>query len=132
MISCFSSLVYMPESTIARLNGNSMFNFLRNIHTIFHRDCRSFYNPIQFSSVAQSCLTLCNAMSSLSITSSQSSLKFMFIEWVMLSNHLILCCPLLLLLSTFPSIRIFSHESVLCIRWPKYLFELQLQHQSFQ
>ena len=46
-------------------------------------------------------------------------LKFMSIELVMLSNHLILCCPLLLLPSIFPSIRIFSSESAPCIRWPK-------------
>ena len=57
---------------------------------------------------------------SLSITNSQSLLKFMSIELVMPSNHLILCCPLLLLPSIFPSIRVFSNESVLCIRWPKY------------
>ena len=57
---------------------------------------------------------------SLSSTVSQSLLKFMSIESVMLSNHLILCHPLLLLLSIFPSIRIFSNESGLCIRWPKY------------
>ena len=56
---------------------------------------------------------------SLSITSSRSLLKLMFIESVMPSNHLILSCPLLLLPSTFPSIRIFSNESVLHIRWPK-------------
>ena len=61
-------------------------------------------------------------------TVSQSSLKFMSIESVMLSNHLILCCPLLLLPSVFPSIsvlvfpsiRVFSNESAFCIRWPKY------------
>ena len=47
-------------------------------------------------------------------------LKFMSIERVMPSNHVILCRPLLLLLSVFPSIRIFSNESALCIRWPKY------------
>ena len=57
---------------------------------------------------------------SLSITSSQSLLKLMFIESVMPSNHLILCCPLLLLPSIFLSIRVFSNESVLHIRWPKY------------
>ena len=51
---------------------------------------------------------------------SQSLLKFMSVESVMLSNHLILCCPLLLLPSIFPSIKVFSNESVLCIRWPKY------------
>ena len=56
---------------------------------------------------------------SLSITNSQNLLKLMFIELVMPSNHLILCCPHLLP-SIFPSIRLFSSESVLCLRWPKY------------
>ena len=51
---------------------------------------------------------------------SQSLLKLMSIESVMLSNHLILCCPLLLLLSIFPSIRVFSNGLTLPIRWPKY------------
>ena len=55
----------------------------------------------------------------LSITNSQSLLKLMPIESVMPFNHLILCCPLLLLFSIFPSIRVFSNESALCIRWPK-------------
>ena len=57
---------------------------------------------------------------SLSITNSWSLLKLMSIESVMPSNHLILCCPLLLLPSIFPSKRVFSNESVLCITWPKY------------
>ena len=57
---------------------------------------------------------------SLSITNSRSFLKLMSIELVMSSNHLILCCPLLLLPSIFPSIMVFSNESVLRIRWPKY------------
>ena len=57
---------------------------------------------------------------SLSITNSRSLLKLMSIESVMPSNHLILCCPFLLLPSIFPSIRVFSKESVLHIRWPKY------------
>ena len=57
---------------------------------------------------------------SLSIANSQSSLKLMSIELVMPSNHLILCHPLLLLPSIFPSIRVFSNKSVLCNRWPKY------------
>ena len=57
---------------------------------------------------------------SLSITNSRSLLKPMSIELVMPSNHLILCHPLLLQPYIFPSIRIFSNESVLCIRWPKY------------
>ena len=57
---------------------------------------------------------------SLSITNSQSPPQIMSIELVMPSNHLILCCPLLLLPSIFPSIRVFSNESALHIRWPKY------------
>ena len=57
---------------------------------------------------------------SLSITNSRSLLKLMSIESVMPSSHLILCCPLLLLPPILPSIRVFSNESALCIRWPKY------------
>ena len=57
---------------------------------------------------------------SLSITNSWSLLKLISIESVMSSNHLILCCPLLLLPPIPPSIRVFSNKSVLCIRWPKY------------
>ena len=80
---------------------------------------------VQFSSVAQSCLTLCDPMNCSTpgfpvLTNSQSSLKLMSIESVMPSSHLILCHPLLLPPSIFPSIRIFSNESVLHIRWPKY------------
>ena len=78
---------------------------------------------IQFSSVAQLCPTLCNPMDCstpglLSITNSQSLFKIMLIESVMPSNHLTLC--LLLSPSIFPSIRVFSNESALRIRWPKY------------
>ena len=67
---------------------------------------------------------------SLSITNSWSLTKLMSIESVIPFNHLILCHPLLLLLSIFPSIRVFSNESALHIRGPK--LEFQLQHQSFQ
>ncbi|CAI9174379.1 unnamed protein product [Rangifer tarandus platyrhynchus] len=59
---------------------------------------------------------------SLFITNSWDLLKFMSVESVMPSNHLILCHPLLILSSIFPSIRVFSNESVLCIRWPKYTY----------
>ena len=80
---------------------------------------------VQFSSVTQSCPTLFNPgtaahQASLSITNSRSLLKLMSIESVMPSNHLILCRPLLLLPSIFPSIQGFSNESPLRIRWPKY------------
>ena len=60
----------------------------------------------------------CQAL--LSFTISWSLLKLMSIDSIMLSNHLFLCCPLLLLLSVFPSIRVFPKESALHIRWPKY------------
>ena len=68
---------------------------------------------------------LCDPMdssmsASLSITNSQRLLKLMSTESVISSNHLILCCPQFLLPSIFPSIRVSSNESVLCIRWPKY------------
>ena len=71
---------------------------------------------VPFSSVAQLCLILCNSMASLSITNSQSLLKLISIKSMMPSNHLILCHALLLPPSIFPSIRVFSNESVLCIR----------------
>ena len=78
-----------------------------------------------YCSVAQLCPTCCDLMdcsmrAPLSFTVSQSLLKFMSIESVMPSNHLILCHPLLLLPSTFPSIRIFSSGSALHVKWPKY------------
>ena len=77
---------------------------------------------IQFSSVAQSCLTLCNPMDArlpCPSTNSRRLLKLMSIKSVMPSNHLILCHPLLLPPSIFSSIRVFSNESVLRISWPK-------------
>ena len=80
---------------------------------------------IHISSVTQSCPTLCDPMDCstpgfLSITNSQSLLKLTSIELVTPSNHLTLCRPLLLLPSILPSIKVFSNESVLCIRWSKY------------
>ena len=85
-----------------------------------------FYIPLFSSIQLLSCVRLfvtpwpaaCQA--SLSITNSWSLLKLMSIESVMPSNHLVLCHPLLLLTSIFPSIRVFSNESVFRIRWPKY------------
>ena len=76
-------------------------------------------------SSVQSCPTLCDPMNrsmpgSLTITNSQSLLKFTSIESVMPSNRLILCCPLLLLPSVLPNITVFSKELALHIRWPKY------------
>ena len=80
---------------------------------------------VQFSSVTQSCLTLCDpmdcSMPGFPVHHQLPELaQIRFIQLVMPSNHLILCHPLLLLPLIFPSIRVFSNESVLCIRWPKY------------
>ena len=88
--------------------------------TCFHSCC--------YCSVDKLCMTLCKSATprttafqvSLSFTISWSLLKVMSIESGMLSNYLILCCPLLFLPSIFPNIRGFSNESILCIRWPKY------------
>ena len=82
-------------------------------------------NLPQFSSVTQSCLILCDPMNrstqaSLSTTNFRSSLKLTSIDSVMPSSHLILCRPLLFLPPIPPSIRVFSRESTLHMRWPKY------------
>ena len=93
------------------------------------------YYSVQFSSVQSLSRVrlfvtswIAARQASLSIIISRSSLRLMYIESVMPSNHLILCRPLLLLPPIPPSIRVFSNESALRIRWPKF----QLQHQSFQ
>ena len=85
----------------------------------------AWLSSVQFSLVAQSCPTfvtpwIAARQASLSITNSRSLLKFMPIESVMPSSHLILCRPLLLLPPIPPSIRVFSNESTFHMRWPKY------------
>ena len=94
----------------------SVFNFRGKIIII---------SPFQLTLVAQSCPALCDpknhsTQASLSITNSRSSLRLTSIESVMPSSHLILCRPLLLLPPIPPSIRVFSNESTLRMRWPKY------------
>ena len=89
------------------------------------RELPWWLSSVQFSSVAQSCPTLSTPLiaarqASLSITNSWSSLRFASIESVMPSSHLIVCCPLFLLPPIPPSIRVFSNESTLRMRWPKY------------
>ena len=90
------------------------------------------HNSHHCCSVTKACLTLCDPrgvaarQASLSFTVSWSLLKFMSIELVMLSNHLILCHPFLLLPSTFPSIRVFSNELALHIRLPSFSFSISL------
>ena len=89
-----------------------------------HSVVDSLFYLVQFSSVAQSCPTLCDpwlvaCQASLSITNSQSSLRLTSIESVMPSSHLSFCRPLLLMPPIPPSIRVFSNESSLHMRWPK-------------
>ena len=112
--------------------SNSQSNFekekwsCRNQSSLLQTILQSYSH--QDSSVQFSCSVVSDSVipwtsghrASLSITNSQSLLKLMSVKSVMPSNHLILCHPLLLLPSIFPSIRVFSNESVLCIRWPKY------------
>ena len=93
-----------------------------NIFTIFLKCSFVQFNSVQSLSHVQLSATPWTAahQASLSITNPQSLLKLMSIKSVMPCNHLILCCSLLLPPSIFPSIRVFSNESVLHIRWPKY------------
>ena len=110
--------------------SENLFHFLSELYkecgfSIGFGDFFFAQDLVQFSSVAQSCPTLCDPMDCttpgfLSITSSWSVLNFMSIESVIPFNCLILCLPLLLLPSVFPSIRVFSNESVFHTRWPKY------------
>ena len=90
--------------------------------SVRHYYIRTRISSVQLHSRIQLFVTLWTAapQASLSINVSWSVVKLMPVELVMPSNHLILCHPLLLLPSIFPSIRVFSNESVLCIRWPKY------------
>ena len=95
-----------------------------------------FQASVQFSSVTQSCPTLCDPMNcstpGLPVnTNSRSSLRLTSIKSVMPSSHLILCCPLLLLPPIPPSIKVFSNESTLRMRWPKY-WSFSFRHHSFQ
>ena len=109
-----------PQSIDLEKQNNTCLIFSKNPVTSVQLD--SSFSSVQFSrSVMSDSATpwtvACQA--SLSISNSQSLLKLMSVESVMPSNHLILCHTLLLLPSIFPSIRVFSSESVLCIRWPK-------------
>ena len=118
---CFMSIFWSDTKTLSRLFASKCtfvcFNFIcKNLCV------KASHLSVSVSSVAQSCLTLCDwtvaGQASLSITNFRSLLKLISVKSVMPSNHLILCRPLLLLPSISPSIRVFSNESVLCIRWP--------------
>ena len=88
------------------------------MYNVFHTKFNSVQSLSRVQFFATPWTAACQA--SLSITNSQSLLKLISIESVIPSNRLILCCPLLLLSSIFPRIRVLSNESVLCIRWPKH------------
>ena len=100
-------------------------NFAKITKCYTNSSANSFYIVLCHCSVAQSCPTPCDPMDHSTpgfpvLHHLLELLKLMSNESVMPSNHLILCCPLLLPASIFPSIRVFSNESALCIRWPKY------------
>ena len=107
---------YFP-SLLSCLTGQDKC-FLRFVNTALRKKKKKAFCIVQFSSVPHPVTSAHQA--SLSITIPWSLLRLMSIESVMPSNHLILCHPLLLPPSIFPSIRVFSNESVLPIRWPKY------------
>ena len=126
------SLHMIPSRSIhVAANGKTLFSLWLNITPV----CAYIFVHIKFSSVAQLSPTLCDpmdcSMSGLPVHLTWNLLKLMSIESVMPSSHLILCHPLLLLPSIFPSIRVFSNESAPLIKVAKVL-EFQLQHQSFQ
>ena len=110
-----------PQNTVW---ASASLTFFTTVQTLSFPSA-SFPGPVQFSSVTQLCLTLCDPMNrstqaSLSITNFQGLPKPMSIKSVMTSSHLVLCRLLLLLLPILPSIRVFSSESSLCMMWPKY------------
>ena len=129
-ISFSKSSSWLRDQTCVSCTGRWVLHHwaTREAHHVYYPqiNCysRSFVDPpssVQLLSHVWLCnlwTTACQA--SLTITNSQSLLKLMSIELVMPSNYLILCCPLILLSSIFPTIRVFSKESVFCIRWTKY------------
>ena len=118
---CYPNLIRVGTVPFTSLHSPYSTNFYREVqYTNTYICCCCF-------SVTKLCLTLCNPMDCstpgspvLSLNISQDLLKFMCFEQMMPSHHLILCHPLLLLPSILPSIRVFSNELVLHIRWPKY------------
>ena len=130
--SVLISLIYMQRSSIHNTTCRDCFAILhsrllcwswtRGLWVYFWALCSG---DLRRCSAAKMCLIPCNPMDCSTLgfpvfTVSRSLLKLMSVEWVMPSNHLILCRPLLLLLSIFPSIRVFSSKSALQIRWPKH------------
>ena len=135
LLTIITIIFYIKTFSLLIFCGNYFYWFLLLYRLYFKLllifgFCSYPYRPFLYKtypccccSVAKSCPTLCNPMDQ-SMPGLPfghwSLLKFMFIELVMPSNHLILCCPFLLLPSIFLSIRVFSNESAVGIRWPKY------------
>ena len=121
--ACLNQTLHCSAGQTAELKGQTSGEPSRQTSGAisWRRDLSS----VQYSSVAQSCPTLCNPMecSTPGLPVHHQFLELAqihAIEVMMSSNHLILCRPFLLLPSIFPSIRVFSNQSVLCIKWPKY------------
>ena len=112
----------MSESVLPMFSSRSFIVSGLTSRYLFHFEFIFVFSSVQLLSHVQLFVTPWTAacQASLSITNSQSLPEFMSIRLVMPFNHLILCHPLLLPPSIFPSIRVFSNESVLCISWPKY------------
>ena len=117
----FAMVSFVPSAFISALIVKTSF-LLQTLGFYFSSFSSCFKCSVQSLSRVRLFVTpwIAVRQAPLSINNSQSSLKLMSIEWVMPSNHLIVCHPLLLLPSIFPSIRVFSNESALCIKWPKY------------
>ena len=117
--SKFPKIVYKGPGS--RLSIHLQQTLSRKILSQFSRSVVSnSLRPHESQHTRLPCLSLSCLSLSLSITNSQSLLKLMSIESVMPSSHLVLCHPLLLLPPIPPSIRVFSNESIICLRWPKY------------
>ena len=116
-MSVLNPLVYLHRNGTTGSNGNSVFDLLMNFQIVFQSYC-SVELPSHVRLFETPWITARQA--SLSITNSQSSPKLMCIKLVIPSSHLILCRSLLLLPPIPPSIRVFSNESTLRMRWPKY------------
>ena len=123
---------FFPSSQVESIKHLFSFICWEKSETIFWKSITFYLQFSSFQSLSHvllfAALRTAEHQASLSTTNSWSLLKLMSIESVIPANHLILCHPLLLLPSIFPSIRVFSNESVVLVRWP----EFQLQHQSFQ
>ena len=119
----FAAIFYIEENA-KHLDGEIGTDLLCSDFLLAIMFCHKVFSAARCCSVTQSCLTLCNSMDCSMpgfpvLHHLLSLLNLMSIESLMPPNHLTLCCPLLLT-SIFPSIRVFSNESALCIRWPKY------------